>query len=72
MTSKTIDDSAIFDPGNAPPRASYTARWPLTLTSYSGVPVRPPVSLAAGETVELWWVVDAGEIRYEHGGSPKR
>lgn len=72
MTKTIVDDSAIFDPGKAPPRASYTAPWPLTLESYSGVPVRPPVALKKGQTVELWWVVDAGEIRYEHAGSPKR
>jgi hypothetical protein len=68
----TRDESAIFDPGKAPPKATYTAPWPLTLQSYSGVPVEPPVTLAEGETVELWWVIEAGELRYEHAGSPKR
>jgi hypothetical protein len=64
VTDKTVDDSAIFDPGKAPPKATFTARWPLTLKGYSGVPVHPPVALKEGETVELWWVIEAGEIRY--------
>lgn len=61
-----------FRPRQSPSQGVLHSAVPLTLQSYSGVPVRPPVELKKGETVELWWVVDAGEVRYEHAGSPKR
>lgn len=57
-----------------PPRFVYTARWPLTLTHVGlslMVPVEPPAKLEAGESIELWWFIEAGELRYHHAGSLK-
>lgn len=58
-----------------PPRFVFTAKGPLRLTHVgidAQIPVEPPVDLTAGEAVELWWVIEAGECRYEHAGSPRR
>lgn len=66
-----MDDNAKLPP----PKFTYTARWPLTLTGIGlnpVVPVSPPVELKKGQSVTLWWVIEAGELRYEHAGSPRR
>jgi hypothetical protein len=57
------------------PKLVYTARWPLTLTHIGQdlmVRVEPPVKLAAGESVTLWWFIEGGRLRYHHSGSPTR
>jgi hypothetical protein len=36
------------------------------------VPVEPPLDLAMGQEVELWWVIDVRGLRYEHAGSERR
>ena len=64
-----------MDEGLPPPKFVYTARWPLTLTHVGislMVPVEPPVKLEAGQSVTLWWFIEAGELRYHHEGSPRR
>lgn len=54
-----------------PPRFVYTAPFAMTLARVGldpGIPVDPPVDLVAGQRVELWWVIAAGEIKYCHEG----
>lgn len=56
-----------------PPRFTYTARKAMTLTHVEAqlVPVVPPVELREGQSVELWWVIEDGELHYEHAGSKR-
>lgn len=66
-----LDDDAQLPPV----KFVYRAPWPLTLTHIGinpQVPVVPPVKLKKGESVELWWVIEAAELHYEHAGSPRR
>jgi hypothetical protein len=69
-------DAPASDQELPPPKFVYTAPWPLTLTHVGQwpvqVPVEPPVELEAGQSVELWWFISAGELRYHHAGSPKQ
>lgn len=39
--------------------------------SLDGIPIHPPVRLAAGESVHLWWFIEAGVIEYQHAGTPR-
>lgn len=74
-TRGSMDDSELSDLQLPPPKFTYTAKWPLTLTHVGlnpQVPVIPPVELKEGQSVELWWVIEAGELHYEHKGSPRR
>lgn len=34
-----------------------------------GIPVEPPVKLEAGESIEIWWYIKGGELKYHHSGS---
>lgn len=55
-----------------PPKFTYVAPWPLTLTHVGldpGIPVDPPLELKGGQSVVLWWVMEAGKLRYCHAGS---
>jgi hypothetical protein len=61
-----------FDEKLPPPRFIYTAPFDMTLThvgALPGIPVDPPVKLEAGQSIEIWWVIVGGEIKYCHGGS---
>ncbi len=56
------------------PKFVFTARWPQTLMHVGFrwlMRVEPPVKLAAGESVELWWYIADGSCRYRHAGSPR-
>ena len=56
------------------PRFVFTAKGPLRLTHvglHPKIPVAPPVELKAGESVELWWSIEDGKVRYEHAGSSR-
>lgn len=55
-----------------PPKFTYVAPWPLTLTHVGlapGIPVEPPVTLEGGQGIVLWWFMEAGVLRYHHAGS---
>jgi hypothetical protein len=57
-----------------PPKFVYVAPWPLMLTHVGlepGIPVEPPVELEGGQAIELWWCMEAGELRYHHAGSKR-
>lgn len=54
---------------DAPVKLRLTTIVPRVLTEYEGIPIFPPVCLGPGESVDVWWHIEAGELSYRHTGS---
>jgi hypothetical protein len=36
-----------------------------------GIPIHPPLHMAAGDSVRMWWFIEGGVIEYQHAGTPR-